>query len=464
MTKLSVNINKIAVVRNSRGGNLPDVVRAALDIERFGAEGITVHPRPDARHIRYDDVRNLKRVLATEFNIEGNPIPSFVDLVLEVVPTQVTLVPDAHDAITSNAGWDTLANRGFLTEVTARFHEKGIRVSVFVDPDPAMVAGAKACGADRVELYTEAYAREYPAGAEAALAPYLAAAEEARRQGLGLNAGHDLNLENLRFFVSRIPWTDEVSIGHALICDALYYGLENTVQLYKRELRSIENDKKKPTMKKIVLLAAALLAAAASFAQSEYNYQKRSLFEQLPIRGNDIVFLGNSITDGGEWAELFNNRHVKNRGISADRSGWLLDRLDPIINGHPKKLFLMIGTNDLAVGIAPEEVAANVEKLLDRFAEESPWTKIYVQSILPVNGVDTKAKPKNHWKKGAEIIETNKLLETLCEGRKNVMYVDVYSALVDEKGMLDKQYTNDGLHLMGEGYLAWKTVIEKFVR
>ena len=219
MTKLSVNINKIAVVRNSRGGNLPDVVRAALDIERFGAEGITVHPRPDARHIRYEDVRNLKRVLATEFNIEGNPIPSFVDLVLEVVPTQVTLVPDAHDAITSNAGWDTLANRGFLTEVTARFHEKGIRVSVFVDPDPAMVAG------------------EYPAGAEAALAPYLAAAEEARRQGLGLNAGHDLNLENLRFFVSRIPWTDEVSIGHALICDALYYGLENTVQLYKRELR-----------------------------------------------------------------------------------------------------------------------------------------------------------------------------------------------------------------------------------
>lgn len=217
-------------------------------------------------------------------------------------------------------------------------------------------------------------------------------------------------------------------------------------------------------MKKIVLLAAALLAAAASFAQSEYNYQKRSLFEQLPIRGNDIVFLGNSITDGGEWAELFNNRHVKNRGISADRSGWLLDRLDPIINGHPKKLFLMIGTNDLAVGITPEEVAANVEKLLDRFAEESPWTKIYVQSILPINGVDTKAKPKNHWKKGAEIIETNKLLETLCEGRKNVMYVDVYSALVDEKGMLDKQYTNDGLHLMGEGYLAWKTVIEKFVR
>ena len=215
------------------------------------------------------------------------------------------------------------------------------------------------------------------------------------------------------------------------------------------------------------------LVEPTSWRNYKYKYNEKEkkveeeivgTFEQLPIRGNDIVFLGNSITDGGEWAELFNNRHVKNRGISADRSGWLLDRLDPIINGHPKKLFLMIGTNDLAVGIAPEEVAANVEKLLDRFAEESPWTKIYVQSILPVNGVDTKAKPKNHWKKGAEIIETNKLLETLCEGRKNVMYVDVYSALVDEKGMLDKQYTNDGLHLMGEGYLAWKTVIEKFVR
>ena len=235
MTKLSVNINKIAVVRNSRGGNLPDVVRAALDIERFGADGITVHPRPDARHIRYDDVRDLKRVLTTELNIEGNPIPSFIDLVSEVVPAQVTLVPDAHDAITSNAGWDTVANREFLTGVTQRFHEKGIRVSIFVDPSPEMVAGAKACGADREELYTEAYAREYPDGPERAAAPYVAAAEEARRQGLGLNAGHDLSLENLHGFVSRIPWTDEVSIGHALICDALYYGLENTVQLYRRE-------------------------------------------------------------------------------------------------------------------------------------------------------------------------------------------------------------------------------------
>ena len=217
-------------------------------------------------------------------------------------------------------------------------------------------------------------------------------------------------------------------------------------------------------MKKPILTALLLLAAAAVFAQSEYNFQRRSLFEKLPVTSKDIVFLGNSITDGGEWNELLANPRVKNRGISGDRSSWMLDRLDPIINGHPKKLFLMIGTNDLAVGITPEEVAANVEKLLDRFAEESPWTKIYVQSILPVNGVDTKAKPKNHWKKGAEIIETNRLLETLCEGRKNVMYVDVYSALVDEKGMLDKQYTNDGLHLMGEGYLAWKTVIEKFVR
>ncbi len=237
MTKLSVNVNKIAVVRNSRGGNLPDVVRAACDIERFGADGITVHPRPDARHIRYADVRDLKRAIRTELNVEGNPIPSFVDLVCEVVPAQVTLVPDAPDAITSNAGWDTVAHREFLAGVAARFHERGIRVSVFVDPDPAMVAGAKACGADRVELYTEAYARNYAAGRERAVAPYVAAAEEARRQGLGLNAGHDLNLENLAWFSECIPWLDEVSIGHALICDALYYGLENTVALYRRCLK-----------------------------------------------------------------------------------------------------------------------------------------------------------------------------------------------------------------------------------
>lgn len=237
MTKLSVNINKIAVIRNSRGGNRPDVVRAALDIERFGAQGITVHPRPDERHIRYADVRALRPLLATEFNIEGNPIPSFIDLVLEVRPAQVTLVPDAPDAITSNAGWDTLKHRAFLTEVTARFREAGIRVSIFVDPDPEMAAGAAACGADRVELYTEAYARNYPADREAAIAPYVAAAEAARANGLGLNAGHDLDLDNLAYFVGRIPWTDEVSIGHALVSDALYYGLENTVALYRRCLK-----------------------------------------------------------------------------------------------------------------------------------------------------------------------------------------------------------------------------------
>ena len=236
MTKLSVNVNKIAVVRNSRGGNQPDVVRAACDIERFGADGITVHPRSDARHIRYGDVRDLKAVLRTELNVEGNPTPSFMELVLEVAPRQVTLVPDAPDAVTSNAGWDTVRNRAFLSDICARLHERRIRVSVFVDPRPAMVAGAAACGADRVELYTEAYARDYAADREAALAPYLEAAEEARRCGLGLNAGHDLNLENLRFFADRIPWLDEVSIGHALICDALYFGLENTVGLYRRAL------------------------------------------------------------------------------------------------------------------------------------------------------------------------------------------------------------------------------------
>lgn len=234
MTKLSVNINKIAVLRNSRGGNMPDVVRAALDIERFGADGITVHPRPDGRHIRYDDVRALRKVLATEFNIEGNPIDRFVALVKEVRPTQVTLVPDAAAAITSNAGWDTVANRTFLKEVCAEFKAQGIRTSIFVDPDPAMVRGAAVCGADRVELYTESYARNYAADAARAVAPYVAAAEEARQCGLGLNAGHDLNLDNLRYYLQCIPWTDEVSIGHALICDALYLGLENTVTLYKR--------------------------------------------------------------------------------------------------------------------------------------------------------------------------------------------------------------------------------------
>lgn len=240
MTKLSVNINKIAVIRNSRGGNLPDVVKAALAIERFGADGITVHPRPDARHIRYDDVRNLKRAISTELNIEGNPIDSFVGLVTEVRPTQVTLVPDAPDAITSNAGWNTIENRAFLTRMCGTFHAAGIRVSIFVDPIPEMVEGAKACGADRVELYTEAYASGYEADRERAIAPYVAAAEKARECGLGLNAGHDLSLANLRYFVERIPWCDEASIGHALISDALYYGLENTVQMYRREMKTDE--------------------------------------------------------------------------------------------------------------------------------------------------------------------------------------------------------------------------------
>lgn len=240
MTKLSVNINKIAVIRNSRGGNLPDVVKAALAIERFGADGITVHPRPDARHIRYDDVRNLKRAISTELNIEGNPIDSFVELVTEVRPAQVTLVPDAPDAITSNAGWNTTENRAFLTRMCETFHAAGIRVSIFVDPIPEMVEGAKACGADRVELYTEAYASGYEADRERAIAPYVAAAEKARECGLGLNAGHDLSLANLRYFVERIPWCDEASIGHALISDALYYGLENTVQMYRREMKTDE--------------------------------------------------------------------------------------------------------------------------------------------------------------------------------------------------------------------------------
>ena len=234
MTKLSVNINKIAVLRNSRGGNVPNVLQAALDIERFGGEGIAVHPRPDARHIRYSDVRDLKAAISTELNIEGNPIPSFVDLVLEVRPAQVTLVPDAEDAITSNAGWDTIRNAKFLTDMCARFNDAGIRTSIFVDPVVEMVEGAKQCGAQRVELYTEAYAAGYKADREAAIAPYVEAAEAARRVGLGLNGGHDLSLENLAYFAERIPWCDEVSIGHALIADALYLGLENTVQLYRR--------------------------------------------------------------------------------------------------------------------------------------------------------------------------------------------------------------------------------------
>ena len=236
MTKLSVNINKVATLRNARGGNHPDVLRVAADCEMFGADGITVHPRPDERHIRYADVRAIKPQITTELNIEGNPIDRYIDLVLEVKPTQVTLVPDAEDQITSNHGWDTKANRAFLTDVVGRFREAGIRTSIFVDPSVEMVGYAKECGADRVELYTEAYAREYAASPERAVAPYVAAAEEARRIGLGLNAGHDLSLQNLHFFHERIPWVDEVSIGHAIICDALYLGLHETIAMYRRAI------------------------------------------------------------------------------------------------------------------------------------------------------------------------------------------------------------------------------------
>ena len=237
MTRLSVNINKVATLRNARGGNMPNVLQAALNCERFGAEGITVHPRPDERHIRYSDVREIRPVVSTEFNIEGNPIPSFRDLVCEVLPDQVTLVPDAHDAITSNAGWDTLKHKDFLTEVCREFKSRGIRTSIFIDPDPLMAEGAAACGADRVELYTADYAAEYPANPEKAIARYLEAARAARAAGLGLNAGHDLSLENLAYFIQTIPWTDEVSIGHALISDALYMGLEKTIQAYLSQIR-----------------------------------------------------------------------------------------------------------------------------------------------------------------------------------------------------------------------------------
>ncbi len=238
MTRLSVNINKVATLRNARGGNVPDVTQAALNCERFGAEGITVHPRPDERHIRYADVREIRPLIKTEFNIEGNPtVASFVDLVLEVVPDQVTLVPDGHNAITSNAGWDTIRNRELLTDLCKRFKDKGIRTSVFIDPDPRMAEGAARCGADRVELYTAAYAAGYPQGAETAIASYLETARAAHDCGLGLNAGHDLSLENLAFFIRTIPWTDEVSIGHALISDALYMGLEQTIKAYLGEIR-----------------------------------------------------------------------------------------------------------------------------------------------------------------------------------------------------------------------------------
>ena len=232
MTKLSVNINKVATIRNARGGNNPDVVKVALDCEKFGAQGITVHPRPDERHIRYQDVYDLKPVLRTEFNIEGNPIDKFNDLVLKVKPTQVTLVPDAPDQITSNAGWDTKKNLAFLTEIVGEFKEKGIRTSIFVNAEPEMVEYAAKAGADRVELYTEPYASAYAAGPEAAIAPFVEAAKVAKSLGMGVNAGHDLSLENLKFMHDQIVGLDEVSIGHALICDALYLGLEETIKRY----------------------------------------------------------------------------------------------------------------------------------------------------------------------------------------------------------------------------------------
>ncbi len=237
MTRLSVNINKVATLRNARGGNNPDVLQVARDVERFGAQGVTVHPRPDERHIRYQDVRDLRPLVTTEFNIEGNPIDSFTELVLEVVPTQVTLVPDGHDQLTSNHGWDTIEHKAFLTDICKTFKASGIRTSIFVDADPKMVEGAKACGADRIELYTEPYASGYAQNRETAIAPFVAAAKVAQEVGLGLNAGHDLSLENLSFYHQLIPWTDEVSIGHALICDALYLGLEETIKRYLQALK-----------------------------------------------------------------------------------------------------------------------------------------------------------------------------------------------------------------------------------
>ncbi len=237
MTRLSVNINKIATLRNSRGGDNPNVLKVALDCERFGAQGITVHPRPDERHIRYQDVYDLREIVTTEFNIEGNPSErKFVDLVMATKPDQVTLVPDALHAITSNAGWDTIKNRSELIDLVQEFKAANIRVSVFVDPDEAMVEGAKLCGADRVELYTEPYAAGYFDNRQKAIIPFIEAAEKAREVGLGLNAGHDLSLDNLKFICQSIPWLDEVSIGHALVCDALYLGLENSIQMYLREM------------------------------------------------------------------------------------------------------------------------------------------------------------------------------------------------------------------------------------
>jgi pyridoxine 5-phosphate synthase len=237
MTRLSVNINKIATLRNARGGNIPNVLKAAIDCQRFGAEGITVHPRPDERHIRYQDVWDIKPIITTEFNIEGYPCDSFIELVVSVKPTQVTLVPDPPTAITSNAGWNTRDNKSFLRDIVKRFHDEGIRTSIFVDADPEMVKHAADTGTNRIELYTEPYASNYNKNKDRAIEPFIAAARAAEGVGLGLNAGHDLNLDNLNYFARNIPNLLEVSIGHALIADALYFGLENTIQMYLRQIK-----------------------------------------------------------------------------------------------------------------------------------------------------------------------------------------------------------------------------------
>ncbi|WP_282049245.1 pyridoxine 5'-phosphate synthase [Maribacter aquivivus] len=237
MTKLSVNVNKIATLRNARGGNVPDLLKVSKDLEGFGAQGITIHPRPDERHIRYQDARDLKKTVTTEFNIEGNPVPKFIELVLEVKPEQVTLVPDSVDAITSNAGWDTIKNKEFLINVVKTFKDAGIRTSIFVDPDPKMIEGAKAVGTDRIELYTESYATNYTQNKEEAIKPFIEAAQRANELGIGINAGHDLSLDNLEYFAKNIPNLLEVSIGHALISEALYLGLDNVVNMYLHRLK-----------------------------------------------------------------------------------------------------------------------------------------------------------------------------------------------------------------------------------
>ncbi|MEH6761413.1 MAG: pyridoxine 5'-phosphate synthase [Maribacter arcticus] len=237
MTKLSVNINKIATLRNARGGNVPNLLKVSRDLESFGAQGITIHPRPDERHIRYQDARDLKNIVKTEFNIEGNPIPKFIDLVLELKPEQVTLVPDSIEAITSNAGWNTIKYKDFLTDVIKTFKQAGIRTSIFVDPDPKMIRGAKAVGTDRIELYTESYATDYELNKEKAIQPFIEAAKSAKELGLGINAGHDLSLDNIQYFAKNIPNLLEVSIGHALISEALYLGLDNVVNMYLHRLK-----------------------------------------------------------------------------------------------------------------------------------------------------------------------------------------------------------------------------------